>query len=62
MATEKLINYEEYAHAKNIWEALESQFRRTNISLFMAHFLRLLDIRQQLEKYIKIEDYYSITK
>jgi hypothetical protein len=28
----------------------------------MAHFLRLFDARQQLEKYIKIENYYSIIK
>jgi hypothetical protein len=28
----------------------------------MTYFLRLLGIRQQLEKYIKIENYYSITK
>jgi hypothetical protein len=62
MATEKLINFEEYAYVKNIWEALKSQFRKINISLFMEHFLRLLDARQQLEKYIKIENYYSIIK
>jgi hypothetical protein len=62
VATERLINFEKYAYAKDMWEALESQFRRTNVSLFMAHFLRLLDVRQQLEKYIKIENYYSIIK
>jgi hypothetical protein len=28
----------------------------------MAHFLRLFNARQQLEKHIKIENYYSITK
>jgi hypothetical protein len=62
MASERLINFKECAHAKNIWEALESQFRRTSVSLFIAHFLRLFDVRQQLEKYIKIEDYDSIIK
>jgi hypothetical protein len=62
MASERLINLEECAHAKDIWEALESQFRRINVSLFIAHFLRLFDARQQLEKHIKIEDYYSMTK
>jgi hypothetical protein len=62
MATEKLINLEECAHAKNIWEALELQFRKTSIFLFMAHFLRLFGARQQLEKYIKIENYYLIIK
>jgi hypothetical protein len=45
-----------------MWEILESQFRRTNISLFIAHFLRLFNARQQLEKHIKIKDYYSMTK
>jgi hypothetical protein len=62
MISEKFINLKECAHAKNIWEALESQFRRISVSLFIAYFLRLLGARQQLEKYIKIENYYSIIK
>jgi hypothetical protein len=62
MVIEKLINLEECAHAKDMWEVLESQFRRTSVSFLMAHFLRLFGVRQQLEKYIKIENYYSITK
>jgi hypothetical protein len=45
MITEKLINLEEYVYVKDIWEALESQFRRINISLFIANFLRLFDAR-----------------
>jgi hypothetical protein len=62
MVSEKLINLEECAHVKNMWEALESQFRKISVSFFMAYFLRLFGVRQQLEKYIKIENYYSIIK
>jgi hypothetical protein len=62
VACEKLINLEEYAHAKNIWEVLKSQFRKISVSLFIAHFLRLFGVRQQLEKYIKVKNYYSMIK
>jgi hypothetical protein len=62
MIFERLINLKECSHAKDIWEVLESQFRKISISLFMAYFLKLFDIRQQLEKYIKIENYYLMIK